>query len=84
MIRSYCRRAGLQFQGTGANRTLRIVPAQDRYGTAKVFVTLFDGQASVVDEFRVTVLSVNDAPATIGLSSSSVLGLGLWRTPLGT
>ena len=38
-------------------------------------MTLFDGQASVVDEFMVTVLSVNDAPAAIGLSSLSVLGL---------
>ncbi len=50
------------FTGTGANRTLRITPAANRFGNATVSLTITNAGKSTTKEFQVTVNPVNDAP----------------------
>jgi hypothetical protein len=54
--------SGLQLSGSGTARSLNIVPAANRSGSATVTVTASDGQASVSRSFNVVVDPVNDAP----------------------
>ncbi len=54
--------AGMTLGGAGASRTLTILPATNRFGSATITVTVSDGTNSVSDSFALTVLSVNDAP----------------------
>ncbi|MFZ5828109.1 MAG: S-layer homology domain-containing protein, partial [Bacillota bacterium] len=58
--------------GTGTNRTLSITPAEDRYGTAGVFITVDDGTDKVVRTFTVTVNPVPDAPRLKGLADTTI------------
>ncbi len=58
--------SGLQLSGSGSSRTLSIMPAANRFGTATVNVTATDGLATTTRSFTVTVNSVNDAPVAIG------------------
>lgn len=54
---------GLSVSGTGAQRSLRIVPVTNAFGSAVVTVRVQDGGGlSVSDSFVVTVVPVNDAP----------------------
>jgi glucose/arabinose dehydrogenase len=50
------------FGGSGANRTVTISPAGDKYGLAMITLTVNDGLASVSSSFTLTVTSVNDPP----------------------
>jgi uncharacterized repeat protein (TIGR01451 family) len=53
----------LVFGGAGANRTLRITPAPNLFGTATITVTIRDPDGLTgSDGFVLTVESVNDAP----------------------
>lgn len=54
--------ANIQRGGTGANRTVRVVPATNQNGSATITVTVSDGAASSSQSFVVTVNPVNDAP----------------------
>jgi hypothetical protein len=57
--------AGLLLSGSGAARQLSITPAQNRFGTAQVTVSVTDGQATTSSSFNVTVNSVNDLPVAV-------------------
>jgi glycosidase len=48
--------------GSGANRTLTLAPAPDRFGNATITVTVDDGFSTASKSFQLTVTPVNDAP----------------------
>lgn len=48
--------------GSGSSRTVRVIPATDRYGTATITVTVAYGRLKASRSFKVTVKPVNDAP----------------------
>jgi hypothetical protein len=50
------------FGGSGANRTLKIKPAASQNGSAKITLTVSDGQLFSTQSFTLTVKPVNDAP----------------------
>jgi len=50
------------FGGSGTNRTLRLIPAANKSGTATVNVTVSNGSATRSTAFTLTVIAVNDAP----------------------
>jgi uncharacterized repeat protein (TIGR01451 family) len=72
--------ANLVVGGSGASRTLAVVPAANRNGGPVVItVTVSDGTFSTSDTFALTVLPVNDAPtidpiASQTINENSVLG----------
>lgn len=57
--------ANIVVSGTGTDRSLRITPAANKFGTSTITVQVSDGVASVTDTFLLTVHSANDPP-TIG------------------
>lgn len=54
--------ASLVLAGVGADRILTATPAQDRFGTAVITVSVSDGTTTVTRSFTLTVRSVNDLP----------------------
>ena len=62
---------GLVLSGTGANRSLKITPAANRFGTTTITVQVNDGSASVTDTFLLTVNSVNDPPTISSLTNKA-------------
>jgi len=65
--------SGIVFGGSGANRTVKLTPAPNRFGTANVRVRVNDadgGTNSVL--FAVTVNSVNDAPSITAIASQTI------------
>lgn len=54
--------ANLQLAGSGANRTLTVIPAANRNGVATITVTVSDGNSSGSSSFELTVRGINDAP----------------------
>lgn len=50
------------FGGSGTNRTLRLIPAANKSGTATVNVTVNNGNATRSTAFTLTVSAANDAP----------------------
>jgi hypothetical protein len=54
---------GILLGGTGANRTVLLTPAADRWGTAHVSITVNDGSGGIITKtFTLFVTAVNDAP----------------------
>lgn len=49
--------------GSGANRTVTVTPAPNRFGNATITVTVSDGTTSTSDSFILTVNPINDAPS---------------------
>jgi uncharacterized repeat protein (TIGR01451 family) len=64
--------ANVQFGGSGANRTVRVVPATNATGSATITVTVSDGMASSNRTFRVMVDPVNDRPAISAIPNRTV------------
>jgi len=65
--------SGVSFGGSGSNRTVRITPAADRFGSANITITVRDPSGLVAtDSFVLTVSSVNDVPV-IGVITNRVL-----------
>ena len=58
----------LVFGGSGANRTISILPAGDQYGTATITVTVSDGSDTATDTFVLTVS--NTAPTISDISDT--------------
>jgi len=54
--------AGIDLGGSGANRTVKVTPAANASGSAKITLTVSDGRLSAGIAFVVTVSAVNDAP----------------------
>ncbi|MEO1051719.1 MAG: BspA family leucine-rich repeat surface protein [Bacteroidota bacterium] len=52
--------------GSGTDRTLNITPLSNANGQATIMLEVSDGQASVFEDFVLTVNAVNDAPAITG------------------
>src|SRR5690606_321941 len=49
--------------GSGENRTVKITPAADEYGTTTITLTVSDGTLSSQTSFDLTVIPVNDMPS---------------------
>ncbi len=64
--------ANINFGGSGANRTLRVTPAANQYGTATITVTVSDGLLTASDTFLLTVNAVDDVPTITGISDQTV------------
>lgn len=54
---------GLTLGGSGANRTLTVVPVANAFGDVTITIAVNDGSFSTVETFVLTVLPVNDAPS---------------------
>jgi hypothetical protein len=61
------------FGGSGANRTVRVTPAANQFGTASINVLVSDGAASSIRTFQVTVMSSNDPPTMATLLPATAL-----------
>ena len=55
--------ANIVFGGSGANRTVTVSPAADRFGSATITVSVSDGADQTTDTFVLTVNAVNDTPS---------------------
>ena len=65
----------IEIVGTGANRTVRITPEPDVFGTANITLTVNDGIAPAQTSFLLTVNAVNDPP--IAGTDSVQTGFGI-------
>ncbi|MFO0751249.1 MAG: Ig-like domain-containing protein [Myxococcota bacterium] len=57
--------AGIIVAGSGAERSIQLVPAADASGAATITVSVQAGEASIETSFRVAVRAVNDAPSLV-------------------
>ncbi|MBK7998557.1 MAG: tandem-95 repeat protein [Verrucomicrobia bacterium] len=64
--------ANIQFGGSGANRTVRLIPTTNQSGTATITITVSDGAVTMNDTFVVTVNAVNDPPSITDIANQSV------------
>lgn len=64
--------ANIVLGGSGANRTINVLPSSNQTGTALITLTVSDGTASAVDSFLLTVNPVNDAPVISHTANVSV------------
>lgn len=63
----------LSIVGTGANRTLRLTPAANQFGSAVITVTATDGDGTTTTEIFVAQINpVNDAPTLSSIDDQSV------------
>ncbi len=60
--------ANVVFGGSGASRTVTLIPAADQSGTATITITVTDGEASAFDTFLLTVTAVNDTPTIASIT----------------
>ncbi len=58
--------------GSGVNRTVKITPLKDRYGTSTIVLRVYDGHQSFVESFVVTVKPVNDAPTVTAIADQTI------------
>ena len=61
--------ANIALGGTGANRTIQMTPATNRFGNSTITLSVNDGFTTVTRTFVVTVLSVNDLPTITPFAS---------------
>jgi Bacterial Ig domain/Fibronectin type III domain len=54
--------SAIVFGGSGSNRTVKILPATNLFGSATITLLVSDGSLSTYSSFVLTVNSVNDAP----------------------
>ncbi len=64
--------ANIVFGGGGANRTVRVTPAANRFGTATITVGVSDGSLTTTTQFVVTVNAVNDAPTITSIADQVI------------
>jgi hypothetical protein len=63
----------ITFSGSGANRTVRVVPAANQSGMALVAVVVSDGVTSTSNLFLVTVVAVNDPPVISSIANQMTI-----------
>jgi alpha-tubulin suppressor-like RCC1 family protein/sugar lactone lactonase YvrE/uncharacterized protein YfcZ (UPF0381/DUF406 family) len=61
--------ANITLGGSGASRTIDILPATDQSGTVTITVTATDGDLTATTSFQLTVTSVNDLPVISSISN---------------
>ena len=59
--------------GSGANRTMEVIPAANQFGTATVTLSAGDGSETGVEAFLVTFRPVNDMPTISNLEDQTIL-----------
>ncbi len=72
---------GIVFGGSGANRTVSVIPAANASGSATITVSVSDGTATTSDTFVLTVSAVNDPP-TISTLANQTTNAGVATVPL--
>ena len=65
--------SGIVFGGSGGNRTVSVIPASERSGSASIAVTVSDGTLSATTYFVVTVNPVNDMPAITAIADQTIV-----------
>ncbi len=67
--------------GSGANRTISILPAANQSGSATITVSVYDGNVTTNDTFLLTVNPVNDVPVAdaqlVSMAWNTSLDIGL-------
>lgn len=61
--------ANMTLGGSGANRTVSILPALNQFGSTTISITVDDGTTTAVREFELTVTPVNDPPTISAISN---------------
>jgi hypothetical protein len=56
------------FGGSGANRTVTVIPTSGRTGSATISIVVSDGQATATNSFSLTVISKPPPPANFHIS----------------
>ena len=64
--------ANITFGGSGANRTVRVTPVVNQFGSAAVTLTVSDGALSRIDTFNINVTDVNDAPTITTVADQTI------------
>lgn len=64
--------ANIVFGGSGANRTVTVVPAANQSGTATITVTVSDGNLTASRSFLLTVTAVNDPPTLSSIANRTI------------
>ena len=73
--------ANITLGGTGANRSVTVMPAAGQTGTATITLTVSDGLLSAPTSFQLTVAAVNDPP-TITVIPNQTTSSGVAVGPL--
>ncbi len=63
--------ASIALGGSGANRTVKVTPGQDQFGTVTITLTVNDGSATATTSFVLTVTSVNDVPTITSIANQT-------------
>jgi hypothetical protein len=65
--------ANITFGGSGASRTVSVVPAANQNGTATITITVYDGTTTTNGTFLLTVNAVNDPPTLNAISNPAAI-----------
>jgi len=64
--------AGVVLGGTGENRTVRVTPVADAFGSSVITITVSDGDTATTMSFTVTVTAVEDNPTISDIPNQSI------------
>ncbi|HRE83655.1 MAG TPA: Ig-like domain-containing protein, partial [Opitutaceae bacterium] len=64
--------SSIVLEGSGASRSITVVPAANQSGTATITVTVTDGLATATDTFVLTVNALNTAPSISSIASRTI------------
>jgi hypothetical protein len=64
--------ANIALGGSGANRTVSVVPATNGFGSATITLSVQDGVSSAAETFVVTVNPVNDRPTISSVADQTI------------
>jgi hypothetical protein len=59
--------------GSGANRTIKLTPAANQFGTTTIQIKVSDGSLTATLSFVLTVVSVNDPPTLSSISNPAAI-----------
>jgi len=63
--------ANVVLGGSGANRTVTLIPAPNQSGMTTITLSVSDGTATVTDSFTLTITAVNDVPTISDLGNQT-------------
>lgn len=64
---------GLKLGGTGANRTLTVIPSSSQFGLTTITLSVSDGEQVTTSSFELEVEFVNTPPELLGISNQVVM-----------